>query len=323
MIVCCASCQSRFRIDPAKVPPQGARIRCPKCKGVISVSPSLAPAAPAPAPERPAAGEGDPAVRVVVAHGSAAFCQTLAGFLRREGFAVEVASEGSAALARIREFRPEVVLADVALRGMIGHTLCDEIRADPTIAHARVILIGAIYDRTRYRRAPQSLYGADDYVEKHRIPDDLLPKIRQLLAGEPGTRPEPGQPPDAARHPAGEPSWPVDRPARPGPDPAVSRAPAPRPRPAAAASGPGDEQARRLARIIVSDIVLYNPEAVQRGLKEGNLAELVQNELREGRELLRARVGAAAAGARDYVLEALDDHVRRLAGARKAAGSPR
>ncbi|MGH2688780.1 MAG: zinc-ribbon domain-containing protein, partial [Actinomycetota bacterium] len=102
MIVSCSSCQSRFKIDPAKVPAGGTRIRCPKCKGVITVGP-VAPA-PAPAPAQasapaPAPGGAPAEALVVVAHGNAAFSETLAGFLTRNRFACETAHDGDGALA--------------------------------------------------------------------------------------------------------------------------------------------------------------------------------------------------------------------------------
>jgi hypothetical protein len=50
---------------------------------------------------------------------------------------------------------------------------------------------------------------------------------------------------------------------------------------------------------------------VKRGIAEGNLPDLLKDELKEGRELLKARVGAAAQ-ATDYVLEALHDYMRRM-----------
>ena len=34
-----------------------------------------------------------------------------------------------------------------------------------------VVLVASIYNRTGYKRRPTSLYGADDYVEQHHIPD--------------------------------------------------------------------------------------------------------------------------------------------------------
>jgi hypothetical protein len=50
------------------------------------------------------------------------------------------------------------------------------------------------------------------------------------------------------------------------------------------------EKARRLARAIVSDINLYNPEKIQAGIENDNLFEALEEELEEGRELYRQRV---------------------------------
>ncbi len=322
MIVGCGSCQSKFKIDPAKVPVAGTRIRCPKCKGVItvgSITPAAAgpqPGAAAPAAPKPAAGhgaharapnpthgpDGEPAPHVLIAHGNAAFCETLSGFLERNHFACEVVADGEAALALLAERRPAVLLVDVALPGIVGYKLCEQIKSAPMFAGLRVVLIGAIYDRTRYRRPPASLYGSDGYIEKHEIPDKLVPMLRQLVAG--------GAPAEAAAplpSPAG---------AEVGASPRSAREETGG-KPSSGAS-PGSEQARRLARIIVSDIVLYNPDVVKRGIADGNLLDLLKDDLKEGRDLLKARVGAEAGG-NDYVLEALKDYVRRMASRSTAA----
>jgi hypothetical protein len=50
------------------------------------------------------------------------------------------------------------------------------------------------------------------------------------------------------------------------------------------------DKARRLARAIVSDINLYNPEKVKAGIENDNLFEAIEDELEEGRELYRQRV---------------------------------
>ena len=48
--------------------------------------------------------------------------------------------------------------------------------------------------------------------------------------------------------------------------------------------------AQRLARTIASDLLLYNKEKVIEGLKRDNLFELLDMELREGRDLYQSRV---------------------------------
>lgn len=304
MIVSCGSCQSKFKIDPARVPAGGTRVRCPKCKGVITVGPT---AQAEPATPRPGGPHGEHAPLVVVAHGNAAFCDTLSAFLKRNHLACETAHDGESALALVREHRPAVLLVDVALPGIVGYALSERIKSDAATAGTRVVLIGAIYDRTRYRRPPASLYGSDGYIEKHEIPDKLVPLVRQLVSGE-AAHARPAAPkPSPARAPAvGTPS------SRAAAVPAAEAgAASPSPVGESMGGSPGSDQARRLARIIVSDIVLYNPDVVKKGIAEGNLADLLKDEIKEGRDLLKARVGAEA-GLADYVLEALNDYVRRM-----------
>ncbi|MCK9172521.1 hypothetical protein [Desulfuromonas thiophila] len=52
----------------------------------------------------------------------------------------------------------------------------------------------------------------------------------------------------------------------------------------------------RLARAIVSDIALYNPEKVAEGIRNDNIFDLLAEELQEGREHFHERVSAAIAG---------------------------
>jgi hypothetical protein len=50
--------------------------------------------------------------------------------------------------------------------------------------------------------------------------------------------------------------------------------------------------AERLARIIVSDIVLYNAERFERAVSQGEVVAAMAAELAEGRGLLSQRVGS-------------------------------
>jgi CheY-like chemotaxis protein len=50
------------------------------------------------------------------------------------------------------------------------------------------------------------------------------------------------------------------------------------------------DEARRLARLILSDIIIYNSEKVEKGIREGNFFEILQQEIDEGREYYESRV---------------------------------
>jgi hypothetical protein len=65
------------------------------------------------------------------------------------------------------------------------------------------------------------------------------------------------------------------------------------------------EQAERLARIVVSDIVLYSKEKFEAAVQAGNVLEAMQPEIAEGRSLFTARVDASIQEMRDFLTEEL------------------
>jgi hypothetical protein len=66
-------------------------------------------------------------------------------------------------------------------------------------------------------------------------------------------------------------------------------------------------RARRLARALVSDLVVYYPEKRQRGLAEGNLKELFGEEIRKSWEEYTEQVGEDIASSTPYFTEALNE----------------
>jgi hypothetical protein len=48
--------------------------------------------------------------------------------------------------------------------------------------------------------------------------------------------------------------------------------------------------AKRLARAILSDVAMYNPEKVENGIKNDNIFDVLKEELEEGRQHFHSRV---------------------------------
>jgi hypothetical protein len=69
-------------------------------------------------------------------------------------------------------------------------------------------------------------------------------------------------------------------------------------------------KAERLARIVVSDIILYNQEKFDAAIAEGNVLTALEPELREGRTLFAQRIDANVREQRDF----LADELLRVAG---------
>ncbi len=69
------------------------------------------------------------------------------------------------------------------------------------------------------------------------------------------------------------------------------------------------EKARRFARIIVSDIALYNEEAVREGIENGTFYELLKEDIEEGRGLYEKRVPDSIKSKKDFYQEAFDHFI--------------
>jgi CheY-like chemotaxis protein len=237
---------------------------------------------------------------------------------------------------------------DAALPKMFGFQICEIVKRNESLRDIHVVLVGAIHDRTRYRRPPEEIYGADAYIERQELPDSL----RSILQGFGmlSSAPEPppvsataatlSTPPVVAPTPVTAPP-PAMESAPPAPAPPPAMAPVveaiPEPEipaapdivesvgsveppvvistpksvaPSKPASGDPEideqiEQAERLARIVVSDIVLYSKDKFEAAVEAGNVLEAMQPEIAEGRSLFTARIDQSVQEIRDFLQEEL------------------
>ncbi len=67
------------------------------------------------------------------------------------------------------------------------------------------------------------------------------------------------------------------------------------------------ERAKRLARLIVGDIVLYNQDKIAEGIKNDTLFQVLEKELEVGRKYYEKNVDPAVAAQADYFNLALVD----------------
>lgn len=103
----------------------------------------------------------------------------LAILLRREGYEVCEASDGSSALAACASFRPDLVLLDILMPGMSGFEVCRRIKATPETRLTPVVLItglSATEDRIQGINS-----GAEDFLSKPIDINELLARVRSLV----------------------------------------------------------------------------------------------------------------------------------------------
>jgi DNA-binding NarL/FixJ family response regulator len=104
----------------------------------------------------------------------------LARLLERAGFDVVEAASGDDALALAQEDVLSLVILEVPLPRMSGYEVCRALREDRGKDIPVLFLSGA---RTEsYDRVAGLSLGADDYLVKPYAPDELLARVRRLVA---------------------------------------------------------------------------------------------------------------------------------------------
>ena len=105
--------------------------------------------------------------------------------LKAGGYAVEVASDGAAALRRIRARKFDLILLDVWMPGMDGLEMLAQLRAEPSHPKAVVMTADGTSD-TLLRAVREHAYR---YITKPVEPAELITLVREVLAAKPEVRP--------------------------------------------------------------------------------------------------------------------------------------
>jgi len=79
-----------------------------------------------------------------------------------------------------------------------------------------------------------------------------------------------------------------------------------------------NEQAKRLARTILSDILLYNQAKVKEGIEKDSLFDVLSEELAEGRKYYESMVETALRQSTNFFNEAVIDVLLKQGGKHKS-----
>ena len=119
---------------------------------------------------------GEATRRVLVVDDEPLVREVVTSYLRRDGFAVEEAAEGKAALDAMARTKPDLIVLDVMLPNVDGLSILSQVRETSNIP---VILLTA---RTEEADRVVGLeLGADDYVVKPFSPRELVARVRSVL----------------------------------------------------------------------------------------------------------------------------------------------
>jgi predicted Zn finger-like uncharacterized protein len=273
MNVSCPNCATVYRVDPAKVPEGGVRARCSICSAVFAVGreAEARAAAAGTAGSSPAASAGQTAPGTPAA-----------------------AATPPAPPAPTPSMPPPTAAAPAP---MPSSPRADQPRSVPPAP----VMPAAPPPAAAVPPGPASR------------PTNFPPPAVPAAAPRPAMPPAAPMPPAPAMSRAAAAAPPP--PAAPPPAPAPPQAPAPVKPTAVTGSRPVNPflsqdpalKARRLARALISDMVVYHPAKRQEGLRDGNLKQLFDEEIRKSWEEYAEQVGKDVADSTPYFKEALNE----------------
>jgi sigma-B regulation protein RsbU (phosphoserine phosphatase) len=130
--------------------------------------------------EQTAAAAGHAGIDVVIAEDSRMQAKMLQRRLEEAGHRVRWGETGAAALALVRERRPDIIVSDIEMPEMTGYEFCKAVKGDAALRTIPFILLSTLADPIDIIRGLDA--GADNYVTKPYEPDYLLGRMRSLLA---------------------------------------------------------------------------------------------------------------------------------------------
>jgi DNA-binding response OmpR family regulator len=119
------------------------------------------------------------AKRVLVVDDEPNIVMSLRFLMEREGFQVEVAPTGEAALAALNQAPADLVLLDVMMPELDGFEVCQRIRNNPAWHQTKVIMLTA--KGRDVERDKGLALGADAYVTKPFSTRELVARVKQML----------------------------------------------------------------------------------------------------------------------------------------------
>jgi len=284
VVVICPKCKIKLKVDDGKLTEAGSRFKCPKCSTVLLVK------KPPPAQEKPMDN-----INVLVAHSNPSIINEIISLLNQNGYGTITASDGIEAMVKAIKELPFVAVIEVSLPKIYGFEVCKRLKARPETKGMKFILISSPYDKNRYRREPESLYDADDYIEEHRVTGLLMDSINAFRSKKPDEKKE-----ERVEKPA---EAPVQKKPEQTTEPEI--------KPAEKISAPPSssdekiERARRLARTIISDIYLYNTAKADESIRNNTFSSVFVPEIKEGLKLYENRIAQEVRDKGDFFKEVL------------------
>ncbi len=117
--------------------------------------------------------------KVLVVDDEANLTRSITFILRKEGYEVEVASNGEEAINKALQLKPNVMLLDIMMPKKNGYEVCQEVREDPDLRDIYIIMLTAKGQEVDREKGLEM--GADEFITKPFSPSLVVERVNAIL----------------------------------------------------------------------------------------------------------------------------------------------
>ncbi len=117
--------------------------------------------------------------RILIADDNIPNCELLDAYLADEGYEIDMAHDGQAALDHVAETQPDLILLDIMMPKMSGYEVCQRLKENQATRDIPILMVTALNEQGDIERAVNS--GTDDFLTKPVNQLELRTRVRSLL----------------------------------------------------------------------------------------------------------------------------------------------
>lgn len=125
---------------------------------------------------------------ILIADDDENFREIFSTQLTAAGFEVVAVEDGVAALKKLAEIHPALLLLDVEMPGESGFEILQKIKADPRLAHVKVAFLTNLGNSDRSMRWTDEKFarevGALDYIKKTDDLENITAHVQDIISGK-------------------------------------------------------------------------------------------------------------------------------------------
>jgi CheY-like chemotaxis protein len=181
MLVRCPKCRGENRLTEI---PSGEKVftyLCPVCEQIVRLDLSLDEVKSS--SSAAAYGSIERRPTVLVADDSRLVLRMASDLLTEAGFTVITAEDGAAALRRVEDEHPDLVVLDLLMPRLTGFDVLREIKKNGRVSGTPVLVMSGVYKDDVVSHLGQM--GAAGFMDKDLLADTLVFRVRSLLGGAP------------------------------------------------------------------------------------------------------------------------------------------